>query len=754
MEEPKDPKSENITSSTEGNNPLGPITPKPMLKYGEIGVIDPEREKKRLRYGVAAPISPESAPEKQNPAPAVENPQEEKKEETKPEEPKKEEIKPEEEKPKDIETFKKFRLEIVGKDLKFANVAYSKNKTAGSKFSSFSKNDVDPFVLHDEGSAGKNTNLVGQRMYYGEYIDRLLKLTATSSTLLVYTNKSMVYEVLISNKKYPNPLDKNFADVKDVYSKVILDELQRIRDRKVTESFTRQDGDNPPIDVLTFTLSYSYTADQYTADYLKADAAEKNQIAERKTAEKFEEYPPEIQKKVNRWKELNKIGKQNLTPAQKAEMDAIQSDIRKYDIDRRERKKKQEEAQQNVTNQTTPSESETKLQQKAIDVGEQTPEGVNKETPSPSESKQNLVQPPQKVETNVNVTVPPTAAPKELPERKAETPTPVVPPPVEKNASVSTNNQIKDKTFIENVSSSVFDKKIVEYERNNTGQPAKPGSITSIPESSVITNSTAKETTNRTETSAGQVSTKETVVPSDLSKMSSSELTNTTSEKTSQTVSNNISNIVKEQVSVIGTTVTTLSDASNTMKTAVETFSNSVKDGASIIQSALNSVKKESSSAVGLTSTAESKTSEKLEGAAVTSENSEKSTSMLPLMQNKVVGLELPAAPGIDISSLSTSIGDSIKNAVTSLVSQNKTLSYPVPVSPEAPKKEANISNSNVENSSEEMANMANQMNQNLSRGGSSMPSVVSLSQSTIDNLASAIIKNMTLTPFLNSGRL
>ena len=161
---------------------------------------------------------------------------------------------------------------------------------------------------------------------------------------------------------------------------------------------------------------------------------------------------------------------------------------------------------------------------------------------------------------------------------------------------------------------------------------------------------------------------------------------------------------------------------------------------------------KESSNVVGIATSASNSTSNILNEATVKSEKNTTDRSMISDMERKVIGIETASPIVEELGTLITNIGGVLKNLVTNISEISKTNNTKV-----APSSSVTLMNPNntptVNNEESSTANMGSQMNQNVFGGTPTFPSVVSLSQSTIDNLASAIIKNMTIAPFLNSGR-
>lgn len=410
---------------------------------------------------------------------------------------------------------------------------------------------------------------------------------------------------------------------------------------------------------------------------------------------------------------------------------------------------------QTVKTEAVASNIETDLQRKALEVEEQKPEPdqTNVEPKNPVASSNTAVTIQQPV-VNVNVPSSDRQQPA-IPQKAAKPMPPVVMPPAETTTtSSSTSSVSKDKTLIESISNMVFDRKILEYEASKKSPAAQSPVVSPAPERQTIQGAGSKEKSSTTNIIGGTDSLKERIISNDTSLVKTSDVINTTIDSGSTSEAKDASSIVKEQASMINTSVSSLLDASNTLKTAAETFSSAAKDGALIIQTASSVSANNSESLIGNTASSEVKQTDQTQGSLVTSEKTEKMSSVLPQMQNKILGMEIPQIPNLDFSSLSTNISDSLKNAVTSITNQNKTLAYPAPTPAPVLQKTDNLGDTNVDNAEENTTNVGNQMNQNMMRGGSSMPSVVSLSQSTIDNLASAIIKNMTLTPFLNSGRI
>jgi len=587
-------------------------------------------------------------------------------------------------------------------------------------------------------------------MYYDEYLESIFTPSGGSSlgegevskigrNSKEKDDRLLSYDdITISTLMYPgtneytgqtNGLDPFVYSSIDTYAKKLLSHLETIQGRNPSYKIYRDAKDKIP--VLEFDMAYQRDMGDLLSDAMEA---EKQFKAEQAMIKRYNELTNN-RKYAKKEDDIKNIEK---------ELDALKKVI----------PKKYFEEDQNVKNEPSPSKTENELQLKAVsseEVVELKPQEQPNQEQKKEEQKANPVVVPAPV---VNVTVPSPAIPKSDKEKGPAKPSSVIMPPAERTSASSTKESSKDKTLIQSISNSVFDQRILEYEKSNVTPLLKPGFVPPLPEKQTIRDTSTKENQNvRTIESTNDTS-RATTVSDGASSVMDSELVKSTIEKSSTIVSNGISEVVKQQVTMIGSSVSSMLEASNTLKSAVDTFSSAVKDGALIIQTASNSSIKDGSSLSSSTASMEVNQGQTLETNSMSSEKLEKLTSILPQIQNKIVGMEAPQVPAIDVPFLASSISDSIKNAVTNITSQNKTMNYPGSNPATIPPKTPEVNPGNVQNTEGDTTNLANQMNQNLAKGGSSMPSVVSLSQSTIDNLASAIIKNMTLTPFLNSGRI
>ena len=469
-----------------------------------------------------------------------------------------------------------------------------------------------------------------------------------------------------------------------------------INDRKISYEILKTKGTNPK-DVVYFTIDYKY---------------------------KFEDLEKDLQKAKEEYSNEQLLIEQY----NKAVNDGDAKEI--------ERLRQQIEAAQKVEVTPVSSASESELEKKAI--------GKEEEKKQEGSQQQATIQPPL---------APPSK--------------PIIVTPTEKTTVSNTKESSKEKTIIESISSSVFDKKILEYEKASTdrmlatkeSKSEKSPVVSTTPATSgILSQSTIlkeAQTVERifSETLPAIIDTSvKTIVPIEISKVLSTVISKDASNIATSILGKEVTDTVKNQISEAGTILSSISETVKLMQDSISSVASTLEDTMVTIESAFTTVAKESSNVVGIATSASNSTSNILNEATVKSEKNTTDRSMISDMERKVIGIETDSPIVEELGTLITNIGGVLKNLVTNISEISKTNNTKV-----APSSSVTLMNPNntptVNNEESSTANMGSQMNQNVFGGTPTFPSVVSLSQSTIDNLASAIIKNMTIAPFLNSGR-
>ena len=529
--------------------------------------------------------------------------------------------------------------------------------------------------------------------YYDEFVEKLFSTTgsapASSFKKRAFGNTELSYDVTIDTLEYPNLED---------YAKKLNDAFKNsINDRTIKYEIFKT-NENPPRDVIYFTLDYKYKLGDFEKDLQKA----KNEYA------KEQDLIAQYNRAVDR-------GDQAEASRLKAEIDLLQ----KVEV--------------------TPitSASEVELANKAIESEER-----------PAEEK--------------------APVPQQAPAQKAPAVQPVIVTPSEKTTTASSKERSNERSIIESVSSSVFDKKILQYEKSSTERSlastkektekaaqvsTTPASGSILSESQILKDAQSIERilTERVPEVIG--STIKTIVPTELTNAVSTIFSSKTSDYASSLFGKEATDIINNKVNQEGSVISSISDTIKLLQGTINSTATNLENAALNIESSVSDVVKESTSFLGLVPSAVSDSiSSKLSDVSVKSEKNSLDNTILADIQRKVMDLETAAPLKMEMNSLATNIGDSIKSMVTNIIGGDKTNKSQVSVATMAPAT-ASTNTSTVNEGETTTANIGSQTNQSFQGGQMPFPSVVSLSQSTIDNLASAIIKNMTITPFLNSGR-
>lgn len=362
--------------------------------------------------------------------------------------------------------------------------------------------------------------------------------------------------------------------------------------------------------------------------------------------------------------------------------------------------------------------------------------------------------------------------PEEQPKRETSSsvitqPQPVIVKPSEKNTLVSNSEKQSDKAIIETISSSVFDTKIIDYERSKTENqrneketsqkissvvPSVQPQATAISEKFISSSQNSLNDVLRELLPGQKLGTTQSLVPSDVSKV----LTNIISREASNTNSSleitdssNKSLTSNREREVV---MSSMNDALKSIQNSISSASSALRDAVIMMKSDYATSQRDSTKSANLSSISNQIISDMASDSLIKLEKRSNENSLISDIQSKITKIENQNPTTDAVNIVSTTIGNAVKNAVTSVIESNKTSSTgdvtnSKIVSP------TSINTNNASEGRETNTNIGSQTLQSFGGSQPTFPSVVSLSQSTIDSLASAIIKNMSLTPFLNSGR-
>lgn len=345
-------------------------------------------------------------------------------------------------------------------------------------------------------------------------------------------------------------------------------------------------------------------------------------------------------------------------------------------------------------------------------------------------------------------------------------PTTVIVSPSEK-ATITKEKQSKERSLIESISNSVFDRRIMEYERQAT-QPTKESNLPKLlqsPANSIPPSIPGKESSESITNQKTSITTGNNVISSALESVLGPNVIlvpfqlpaeqpvqpgpQVSSEISASTDRQRLESMSRESSNSEGL-VSSITDSIRQAKDSISSFSGLLESRENESTTDRKNVITESLSFLGLTPSTISESIDRLKEVAVTSERATTQNNALQEMTNRVVGTETTVAPKIEINTIVENLGNSITSAITNAMTQNKKSIQERESATPTPA--ITLSNPAVSNNEENnQANMGGPSIQNFSGGGAS-PTIVSLSQSTIDSLASAIIKNMSISPFLNRG--
>lgn len=525
----------------------------------------------------------------------------------------------------------------------------------------------------------------------------------SSFTPLEYTNAKITYQLGVDTLRYPEI--KDYAEVLNKAFEETIIEL------KPSYKISKTGGDKP-IDSLTFSLEPRETMASFEEKYEQAQMI----------------YGQEL---IDQYISGNKEVRDALLEKY--------SDIKEL-AERKDPSIKKKA--QTVSTAKSPSVPETKLAQEALKT----------ETTTPV--------------TNVTVTT-------EVPQKQEPSPlqpivTPVITSPVERTTTLKEKESTSDRTFIESISNAVFDNRIMEYDRSlikstekYQTSPSPATTIASSPvsysqgllQNNVVNQKTSTSLQGKTISSALEnvLGPNAVIVPFQIPSTTSEQAPTAISTERATTIDNRINESTIRESSVVPEIISSLNSTIKQIESSIGTFSNIVQDREKETGNGINNIVNQSLPLLGLSPSTIFSSIEKLNDLSVISEKAESQNNVLQNMTNRVVETEILGPIKGEMTSMVENIGNSIKNAITNITmvdrkSTEERVSSPAPII-QTPIVSPVMNQEGNNETSLQAPNI-----QSFASVGGGMPTVVSLSQTTIDNLASAIIKNMSISSFLNSG--
>lgn len=544
--------------------------------------------------------------------------------------------------------------------------------------------------------------------YYHEIIEQKLFPIINNGLASVSEFKRLRYGT--ANITYDVTIDTTLYPTLDQYAQDFINGLKKFTENVTFSYNIYKTQETPSIDVLDISVDYENTFKSFTENVGKAQEAIEKSDKDIKILEQYNEaIAAGDTERANQLKV--KI------PAQYFDTDYnIKSD------------------QQLKINQSTPA-AQVELEKRAIELD-------NKDQ-AQQEQQPNIV-------VNVAPVISPAAEKTTLVQNNTST--------SEKNVFDTRSNQSNESKILESSINSLIDKSTI-----STNVLAGTDLITSTIDKALkenqlksqVSSERLSDTTKMLE-SLGTLPTN--TVVSDVSKLFSNIVNNA-----NQTV---VSNTDKELNNTLSKEVTEISNVATNLSDTIKSISSSVSSLSSVLRDSMSNIEKQQSNATNESTVILNP--EKTGGLNISKDESSlmfeknsSSTNLIQEIQKKIIDVETKQPMLNDVKELTKSIGDTISTAITNVIQQdrinksemaanvsstNTTTSTSTATSP------ANISNVNT-NETANATDLGNQFGQNIFGGSNAIPSVVSLSQATIDNLASAIIKNMSIAPFLNSGR-
>jgi hypothetical protein len=540
-------------------------------------------------------------------------------------------------------------------------------------------------------------------MRYTQIIETHIFSPSGASPVLNYklnsfTDKKIVYSVSVDGETFKTPSDFSKAMVSGINSIV--------ENRKVAESGTgpQKDGSEAVIIKLKYSTDLKYLGGMV----IKARSLnERAELEEKK------------QQLIDELEEAKRLNYSWSIPHIQEELQNVNDQL---------------EVIQRLELSNSYSASEKELMNKALETEEQKEEKSEQPTPTATQ--------PQVI-----------------------APSTIVPASVEKNVlSLSKESSTKESSLIQSILNNISTSESSKLESTKEGAEKTNSKqletqiiktmVTSIP--NLLERELQKQASSIISSVSSAEDTVKNIVASAIPTSGLSGLLSTTFNSEANTSTQ--SDTLKSQENIISS----INDNIKILQSSIDTISSDIVNKTSEIASMLNisydsnnkiatsDTSTSTSSLIDSSITSNQFTDSSLESIGSKLFQSIEKSNLFSNIQDKVVGIESLSQTMPNVSQIVTDIGNTIKSAVTSITSTDKTMTeMPAPI--------MNVSNtstkSSVTDGNKTDSALQNQNVQNVIGGQMPMPSVVSLSQNTIDNLASAIIKNMSIAPFLNSGR-
>jgi hypothetical protein len=321
---------------------------------------------------------------------------------------------------------------------------------------------------------------------------------------------------------------------------------------------------------------------------------------------------------------------------------------------------------------------------------------------------------------------------------------------------------------VESISNTVFDKRIIDYKdaviKSETERASPIQTSPVVPTQPIYNAERSSDKSSKQEiskTKEGSVISKvmESVLGPNVALVPIQLPQNTpivspspmTTEKVSS-LENQVNQVKENEKVESNSTISSVANSIKQVEGSIGLLSNILREKERTAENKSNNFINESLSFLGLIPSNATRSIEKLNQATVQSEKATSQSSSLQEMTNKVVGTEIISPLKTEVTSIIQNMGNSVSNAITTALMKDKKTAeekaasiQPSPVKPST--------STSIVNEGQKTENQLQAPTVQSFMSGGNAPSVVSLTQSTIDNLASAIIKSMSISPFLNSGR-
>ncbi len=527
----------------------------------------------------------------------------------------------------------------------------------------------------------------------------------SSFTGIEKNNAKISYEVTADILRYPK-LEDYAEKLKSAFNSTI-------KDRIASYGISKTSGENQ-MDVITLNLEYAYKLSDLDSDINKARA---------------------------------KVGKQ-VVEAYRFALETNNKDLKKQietqypDI-----------LQQNISVTPTKSAAEEELKQKAVQ---------EEKTPEPAQEKRVEKSPeaPKPQQTTVNQPIIMAPGEKLTISKEKES---------KSDKTTSKEKESKsDRSFVESISNTVFDKRIIDYKdaviKSETERASPIQTSPVVPTQPIYNAERSSDKSSKQEiskTKEGSVISKvmESVLGPNVALVPIQLPQNTpivspspmTTEKVSS-LENQVNQVKENEKVESNSTISSVANSIKQVEGSIGLLSNILREKERTAENKSNNFINESLSFLGLIPSNATRSIEKLNQATVQSEKATSQSSSLQEMTNKVVGTEIISPLKTEVTSIIQNMGNSVSNAITTALMKDKKTAeekaasiQPSPVKPST--------STSIVNEGQKTENQLQAPTVQSFMSGGNAPSVVSLTQSTIDNLASAIIKSMSISPFLNSGR-